>query len=450
VPLRHEASLERLEPLRALSLKPWIGYTTAIVSVALAIAARFAFGDAFSVGTFITFYPAVIATAAVGRLLPGLLSIALSMLAADYFLIPPVYSLALSSPRALALVFFGLNLTLIVAVIALLHKALDILWRQERNLRFVLETAPVGLLTVDRDGTITLVNEAIERQFGYRRDELIGKQVDVLLPERFRFAHRTWRENFMKAPVARAMGAGRDLHGVRHDGTEIPVEIGLKPIQREGLAGALATVLDISERKEAERRQLALVHEVQHRARNLLAVVQALAARTFTPERTAAEARQLFMSNLAALARAQELFATRESVSLRDIVEREVRAFHNQIEIDGCAILFTPRAAQNFSLIIHELCTNSVKHGALAMAGGKVVVSGLSDGDDLVFVWVERDGPLVQEPRRKGFGQAILADFAGAFARSVELKYPAAGFAYTLRVSSDAVSQPPGETSLVA
>lgn len=118
--------------------------------------------------------------------------------------------------------------------------------------RAVVESAPNGVVMVDAAGVIVLVNRETERLFGYSREELVGTSIDTLVPVRFRQQHPQERDRFFGNPHSRAMGAGRDLYGVRKDGTEIPVEIGLNPIATEGGLFVLASVVDISARKHAE------------------------------------------------------------------------------------------------------------------------------------------------------------------------------------------------------
>ncbi|MEP6572572.1 MAG: PAS domain S-box protein [Gemmatimonadota bacterium] len=124
----------------------------------------------------------------------------------------------------------------------------------ERRLRAAVESSPSGLLMTDAQGRIVLVNREIERLFGYSREEILGKSVDVLVPERFRGAHPAFRAGYVNAPEVRAMGTGRDLFGLRKDGTEVPVEIGLTPVGTEEGLFILSSIVDISSRKRAEAR----------------------------------------------------------------------------------------------------------------------------------------------------------------------------------------------------
>jgi PAS domain S-box-containing protein len=123
----------------------------------------------------------------------------------------------------------------------------------ERKFRAVVEHSPSGIVTVNQEGKIVLVNSETEKLFGYDRRELIGQPVEVLVPERFRGGHPAHRAGFLADPQARAMGGGRDLYGRHKDGHEIPVEIGLNPIQTEEGLFILADIVDITERKRLER-----------------------------------------------------------------------------------------------------------------------------------------------------------------------------------------------------
>ena len=126
--------------------------------------------------------------------------------------------------------------------------------RAEEELRLIIESAPCGMLMVDERGNIVLVNSRIEQQFGYTRQEVIGQPVEVLVPERYRRRHVEDRNAFLDAPEGRPMGAGRDLYGARKNGTEFPVEIGLTPIQAPQGLRVLASIVDITQRKQMEER----------------------------------------------------------------------------------------------------------------------------------------------------------------------------------------------------
>jgi hypothetical protein len=119
-------------------------------------------------------------------------------------------------------------------------------------IRLAVELAPAGLLAVEASGTILLANREVERLFGYGREELVGQPVELLVPGRFRAGHPGLRAGFHEDPVARPMGAGRELFGLRKDGTEFPVEIGLNPIPVRGRLLIFASLVDVSQRQQLE------------------------------------------------------------------------------------------------------------------------------------------------------------------------------------------------------
>lgn len=124
--------------------------------------------------------------------------------------------------------------------------------RAEERLRITIEAAPSGMIMVDQDGKIVLVNTQVERLFGYAREELLGQSIEMLVPANVREKHPEHRASFFENPHVRAMGVGRDLFGLRKDGTELPVEIGLNPLEAQGERFVLASIVDITERKKAE------------------------------------------------------------------------------------------------------------------------------------------------------------------------------------------------------
>jgi PAS domain S-box-containing protein len=121
-----------------------------------------------------------------------------------------------------------------------------------RLFRDVVEGAPYAIVLIQDDGLITLVNDETERLFGYQREELVGQSLEMLLPAGSRDAHVALRSGFMAAPQSRPMGAGRDLFGRHKDGHEIPMEVGLRPVQTADGPGVLAAITDNSIRKRTE------------------------------------------------------------------------------------------------------------------------------------------------------------------------------------------------------
>lgn len=156
--------------------------------------------------------------------------------------------------------------------------------------RVALEAAPTGMLLIDATGTIVLINAQVERLFGYQRTELVGSPIERLVPVRYRADHPGLRASYFIRPEPRGMGVGRDLYGLRKDGTELPVEIGLTPVKATEGTFVLAAIVDITERQRAvdqlqeHTRALAasvrerdvLLQEVHHRVKNNLQLITSL------------------------------------------------------------------------------------------------------------------------------------------------------------------------------
>ena len=296
------------------------------------------------------------------------------------------------------------------------EQAESALRESEERFRLAVEAAPSGMLMMNADGRIMLVNAHAEKLFGYSRDEMVGQKIEFLVPERFRKSHPEYRESYRVRPSARPMGAGRDLFALHKDGTEVPVEIGLSPIETPEGVLALAAIVDISGRKQAEAHRELLVAELNHRVKNTLALVQAIANQTFKGAVSSAEERHAFDGRLVALARAHSLLtqANWENASLEDLAvdALQVREANAQrVSLSGPRILLAPRQALAIGMALHELFTNAVKYGALSNDAGRIELT-WSRSDEpqprLKIVWRERGGPPVAAPKHRGFGSLLL------------------------------------------
>jgi PAS domain S-box-containing protein len=445
LPFRPDPFLARFEIVRRIRRMPAVGYGVAVATVTLVTTLRWLLGDFLHLAPFVVFYPAILATTLLGGVRAGALAAVLSAASADFFFLPPTAVIVLTAPAVTALVTFLVIVASLIGIVGLLNAAVDRLWAQAEATAFVLETEPAGVIAVDEAGVINLVNSAVERQLGFQREELLGKSVEMLVPSALRSSHESLRVGYMSDPVPRNMGAGRDLHAVRKDGSLLPVEVGLNPFVRQGRAGALATIIDVSERKALEHRTQLLANEVRHRSRNLLTVIVAVAQRTIPKEN-----QERFLGVVYALSRTLDVLGARLAISLREIVESELAGFAEQVELSGCEVVLRPQAAQDFTLIVHELTTNALKYGALSVSEGRVRLTGHAQGGLFTFEWRETGGPIVAPSSRRGFGRSILQTAAAQFSKTVELKLDPEGLRYVLsadlaRIAVRAQEQDPEE-----
>jgi PAS domain S-box-containing protein len=413
----------------------------AVLLVALAAVIRWLLSDYMTDrAPFITFYSAIILATLLGGLWPGVLATLLCSLIAAFAFLPSTGSFALESEAMVSMVVFLLVSAINIGLVSLLNRGMERVLAQHEHIRFLMDSAPNGIVVVDEQGNIKLVNASAEKLFGYGHDELVGLSVDLLVPEDAEEVHREHRAEFNRAPEARRMGVGRDLSGRRRDGSKFPVEIGLNPISRDGRKAVLATIIDISERRQAQERQQFLVRELQHRTQNLFQVILAVAERSLADGQPLAEARTVFIGRLRALGHAHQALAEAawEGAHLDLVLRRALSSFHKNCTIEGCNIVIDTTAAQNFALITNELATNAAKYGALSVANGEVVIRGRVeqiDGSEpsFLFQWHERGGPTVNMPARKGFGTVLLMELARQLGQLVALNYEPHGLRYELR-----------------
>ncbi len=195
---------------------------------------------------------------------------------------------------------------------------------------------------------------------------------------------------------------------------------------------------DITGLKRAEEQQQLLMQELAHRVKNTLAMVQAIASQTLRGDGSLAEARQSFTARLMALAQAHDVLlqGSWTEASLRGLVDGVIRLLGHgepgRFEIEGDDVTLGPRAALSFALVLHELGTNAVKHGALSVPAGRVAAHWRRDVVDgepwLRFHWRERGGPPVAPPRHEGFGSRLIErSLTQGLGATVRLDYEASG-----------------------
>jgi two-component sensor histidine kinase/CheY-like chemotaxis protein len=202
---------------------------------------------------------------------------------------------------------------------------------------------------------------------------------------------------------------------------------------------------EVHERKQAEERLTILVQELAHRVKNLLSVFQSITARTLTPERTVSDARDVLMGRLQSLGHAHELLteASWHGAELREVVMAEIAGFSERVRISGPTVELSPSGVQTFALIVHELCTNAAKYGALSNASGEVGVNwtlgGTGTSSYMSFSWQERGGPPVKPASHEGFGLSLITAMGSNPTAEPVIDFSPGGFACTIRVPLDTI-----------
>jgi two-component system CheB/CheR fusion protein len=197
---------------------------------------------------------------------------------------------------------------------------------------------------------------------------------------------------------------------------------------------------EVHERKQAEERLLTLVQELTHRVKNLLSVFQSITSRTLTGGRSLQEAHEVLIGRLQALGHAHELLteASWQGADLRDVVRAEIAGFSERVRISGPPVSLGPSGVQTFALIVHELCTNAAKHGALSNDKGEVfaqwAIGGADNSAYMDFSWKENGGPPVEPALHQGFGLSLINAMGSTPTEEPVIDFARSGFACRIRV----------------
>ena len=294
--------------------------------------------------------------------------------------------------------------------------------------RTAFEQAAIAMFQADPGtGLLLRVNAAFCALVGRPSAEILGRPfLEFIAPEEREAIAEGWARMTRGAiPVLEAQ-----TRTLRPDGAIRWVSGSISPIRDAGtgqVVRTLAALQDTTERKAAEERQLLMTRELDHRAKNVLAVVQA--ALRLTPRTDAAEYARAIEGRIAALARAHTLLAQARwtGAALRAVIEAELTAFLGdaldtalatplgtaRVVLEGPVVTLSPAAVQAVSMALHELATNATKHGALSVPGGSLrvtwSVANAAAPGCLSLRWVERGGPAVAgPPSRRGFGSRVL------------------------------------------
>ena len=301
-----------------------------------------------------------------------------------------------------------------------------------------------GLYTVDAEGRVTSMNPAAEALFGWSFEELRGRGMHDMTHHHHRDGRPFPAEECAGLQVLQkgTILTGHEDCFIRKDGTFFDVIYSSSPLQSRGkIIGLVVVFQDMTERKRSEERQRLLTHELEHRGKNLLTVVQAIVSRSMSAAGVSDDARQSLLRRIQSLAQSQNVLMSRgfEGATVAEIVNGEVAVFSDRVRVDaaGPDVMLHARAAQTLALVVHELATNATKHGALSRPGGHVAVhwriEGTASDARFRFKWRERGGPRVTPPTRQGFGRDLLEKAAAhEFASSPTIQFAEGGLSYDI------------------
>ena len=275
-----------------------------------------------------------------------------------------------------------------------------------------------AIVSVDPGGHVLNANRAFSEIFQYEPAEIAGAELaDLIVPQEDRAGYlKKLSEAAVKPCRARA------VRRRRKDGALLDLSFSTAPIRDESgdLAAISVIYRDIAPLTRAAEHIEFLLREVNHRSKNLLAVVQAVARQTARLSPSPDEFIERFMARLAAIGCSHDLVVSRDwrGVQIADLTKNQLSQLEenarDRIAISGDFLEVNPRAAESYGLALHELSTNAVKHGALSAPGGKVDLSFQldRDGKHYTLTWRESGGPAVRAPERSGFGGTVLTRMA--------------------------------------
>ncbi|QQR38718.1 sensor histidine kinase [Devosia rhizoryzae] len=286
--------------------------------------------------------------------------------------------------------------------------------QSERAARAVIASANEAVLVCDRNGVVTHGNLAAQNLYS---GDPVGRKFADIVPLTFPGATGM----LQASDIVEMAIQGTAVQGIEAHAPNAPrvkdYQISAAPLQvgEDAVSGCVITMVDMSQRKAAEKQQLLLMRELDHRVKNTLALVLSIAGRTIHHEDTLEGFQKAFTGRIQALAATHNLLAENSwtDLTIADVVQAELAPHGGgvgRIHIEGLDRNIAPRAAIALGLVIHELATNAAKYGALSTRDGRIDVRTTgSDNETFRIEWRETGGPAVAVPTRKGFGQNVIA-----------------------------------------
>jgi PAS domain S-box-containing protein len=329
----------------------------------------------------------------------------------------------------------------IESLVALAGARADIAGRLRRvavlaRLASVVETAMDAVISIDTNQKITLFNAAAEKMFGCNALSALGRPLDDFIPHRFRAAHARHVNGFGKTGVSgRTMGRLGDLKALRADGVEFPIEASISRAQIDGEVLFTVILRDMSEREAAAETQRLLIGELDHRVKNTLAIVQAIANQTAKANVDPKMFAESFNGRISAMASAHTLLtqAGWKGADLGSLLrEQLILGLDSRIVLSGPSVSLGPQFALHFGMVLYELGSNARKYGALSRDEGRLelrwAVETIENAPYLTFDWIESGGPPTEKPLARHFGTRLIeTSLTHALHGKVELDFAPMG-----------------------
>lgn len=325
----------------------------------------------------------------------------------------------------------------ILGAINVFHDVTNLRHAEEAAARLaaIVQSSDDAIIGKDLNGIITSWNEGAQRIYGYTETEAVGRPITMLIP-----LDRQHEETDILARIKRGERVEPfETTRQRKDRSFIDISVTVSPIKdlKGRIIGASKIARDITERKQAEKTQLLLIEELNHRVKNTLASVQAIAQRTLRRARDPEEFVISFSGRIRSLARVHSILSanTWRSADLRELVHDQIMhgaADESRITVTGPRLQLAPQSALHLALMLHELSTNAVKYGALSMLEGRVTVGWTVEDRTLRLRWEERGGPPARVPTKRGFGTTLIEQSAKGEGGSAHMLVEANGIAWDI------------------
>jgi PAS domain S-box-containing protein len=301
----------------------------------------------------------------------------------------------------------------------------------EARLSSIVESSDDAIVSKDLQGVVKSWNAGAERLFGYSADEVIGRHISIIIPE----ARRSEEDDILSRIRRGERVDHFETVRRRKDGSLVDISLTVSPVRNADgeIIGASKIARDITERIRAQEQQRLLLWEMNHRVKNLFALVSGIVGLSARSKGTTDEIVAAIQERLSALGRAQDL-TLREirpggsqkdrTTTLRALADAVLSPYQHEgsLSIEGPDLSIGGPSLTNFALVLHETATNAVKYGALSSPTGRIEVKWRIEDEDLLLSWRESGGPKVSKSDKPdGFGttlaHAAVAQLGGRLSR---------------------------------